>query len=229
MAKKFLAVSRNCPADSDVDHQPEPWKPTHFFFYGSLMDERQIATVLDLDSPPVLSLASVDSYTIKMWGPHPVLVDASPGHVVNGMVYEVQREDHEEALADYETDAYRCAVCCIRPGDGGEPFFGGRVIPTRSFRRGALISKRGRRLELVPLDLEPLEGWASTFPQATSYLCIIGTLLVISTFFFCLLVPCMTNDTDVGETRHISSVGGGLSVRDLPGRRQFRGFCRTGR
>jgi len=36
------------------------------------------------------------------------------------MAYEVQRDDHEKKLAYYETDAYRCAACLIRPESGGE-------------------------------------------------------------------------------------------------------------
>lgn len=122
MARKFLA------AENDTDHtfatyQPDPWKPTHFFFYGSLTDEGQLMKVLHLDSPPILRPASVIGYSIKMWGQYPALVDGPPGNVVNGMVYEVQKEDHEKRLAYYETDAYRCASCLIRP-EAGEQIFG---------------------------------------------------------------------------------------------------------
>ena len=88
------------------------------------MDEHRLTKVLNLDSPPLLSPASLVGYSTKMWGPYPALIDGPPGNTVNGMVYEVQREDHEKLLADSETDAYRSALCYIRPGEGGKGFFG---------------------------------------------------------------------------------------------------------
>ena len=88
------------------------------------MDEQQLKKVLRLDSPPDLRPASIVGYSIKMWGPYPALVDGPPGNVVNGVVYEVTREDHERRLAYYETDAYRSALCYIQPADGGEQIYG---------------------------------------------------------------------------------------------------------
>ena len=123
MLRKFLAAQ----GDSDYTHvtyEPEPRKPVYYFFYGSLMDERKLTQVLRLGSPPVLRPASIVGYSIKMWGPYPALIDGPPGNVVNGMAYEVQNEDHEKRLACYETDAYRCAPCFIKPGAGGEGVFG---------------------------------------------------------------------------------------------------------
>ena len=122
MARMFVLDSQqNAQART---YQPDPWKPPHYFFYGSLMDERQLIKVLRLESPPVLKPASIVGYSIKMWGPYPTLVDGPPGNVVNGMIYEVQKEAHEKVLAYYETDAYRCASCFITPGEGGEQIFG---------------------------------------------------------------------------------------------------------
>ena len=123
MAKKFLAA-QNDPGSGQVTSDPEPWKPVHYFFYGSLMDEIQLTNVLGLNSPPTLQPASIVGYSIKMWGPYPTLVDGPPGNVVNGMVYEVQKEDHEKRLAYYETKAYRCVACFITPGAPGEQIFG---------------------------------------------------------------------------------------------------------
>ncbi|KAF9641882.1 hypothetical protein BDM02DRAFT_3177003 [Thelephora ganbajun] len=121
MAKKFLAA-KNDPNCARVPYEPEPWKPAHYFFYGSLMDERKLTEVLRLDSPPVLRPASIVGYSIKMWGPYPALVDGPPGNVVSGMIYEVQKEDHEKRLAYYETNAYRCASCFIKPTTGDQIF-----------------------------------------------------------------------------------------------------------
>ena len=111
--------------------QPGPWKPVHYFFYGSLMDERQLTNILRLNSPPVLQPASIVDYSIKMWGPYPTLVDGPSGNVVNGVVYEVQKESHERRLAYYETDAYRSVSCFIKPGAGGEKIFGKTFVWAR--------------------------------------------------------------------------------------------------
>jgi len=88
------------------------------------MDEQQLTDILRLKSPPVLQPASIVGYSIKMWGPFPTLVDGPPGNVINGMVYEVQKKGHEGVLAYYETDAYRCASCSIKPEAGGEEIVG---------------------------------------------------------------------------------------------------------
>jgi gamma-glutamylcyclotransferase (GGCT)/AIG2-like uncharacterized protein YtfP len=143
MVTKFLA------ARNDATHQTEPWKPVHYFFYGSLMDEQKLTEVLRLDSTPVLRPASIVGYSIKMWGPYPTLIDGPPGNVVNGMVYEVQKEGHEKRLAYYETKAYRCVSCSIKLGQEESrslerPLCGRVVRTTRIFRREALILKRGR-------------------------------------------------------------------------------------
>lgn len=130
MAKKFRAYSNN-PNRNLAAPQPEPWKPVHYFFYGSLMDENQLTKVLRLDSPPVLQPASIVGYSIKMWGPYPTLLDGPPDNVVNGMVYEVQKEAHEKRLAYYETDAYQCAACFIQPGEGGKQIFGKTFVWAR--------------------------------------------------------------------------------------------------
>ena len=103
---------------------PPPWEPVYYFFYGSLMDDRKLTQVLRLDSPPVLKPAFIIGFSIKMWGPYPALIAGPPGNVVNGMAYEVRQEDHVKRLAYYETDAYRCAPCLIRPGSGGGLIFG---------------------------------------------------------------------------------------------------------
>lgn len=88
------------------------------------MDDKQLSGVLDLNHPPVLRPASIIGYSIKMWGPYPALVDGPPGNVVNGMAYEIQKESHEGRLAYYETSAYKCISCFIKPASGGDQIVG---------------------------------------------------------------------------------------------------------
>ena len=130
MAKKFIAA-REHPGDRTyLDYRPAPWKPIHYFFYDSLMDEQQLTEVLHLDSPPVLRPAFLTGYSIKMFGPRPALIDGPVrvGNIVNGMVYEVQREDHEKMLMRFETDAYQSEWCGIRPEDGGKLIYGSTFL-----------------------------------------------------------------------------------------------------
>lgn len=64
-----------------------------------------------------------------------------PGNVVNGMVYEVQQEEHAKRLAYYETDAYRCALCFIRLGVE-EEIFGKTFVWAGDPNDGDLSAKR---------------------------------------------------------------------------------------
>lgn len=130
MARKFLAA-KNGPNYTWGTYQPGSWKPVYYFFYGSLMDEQRLTGVLRLNSPPVLRPASIVGYSIKMWGPYPALISGPPGNIVNGMVYEVQRENHEKRLAYYETNAYKCTSCFINPGTGGEQIVGKTFVWAR--------------------------------------------------------------------------------------------------
>lgn len=124
MARKFQIAAQLESAGIQASPVPEPWKPVYYFFYGSLMDDEQLTTVLRLTSPPVLRPASIVGYSIKLWGPYPALVDGPPGNVVNGMMYEVRRENHERRLAYYETSSYKCVSCPITPGTGEEQITG---------------------------------------------------------------------------------------------------------
>ena len=117
------AVEESISGQNGADGK-EPWKPVHYFFYGSLMDDQKLIQVLGLTHPPVLRPATIVGYSIKMWGPYPTLVEGPPENVLNGMAYEVQHERHEKRLAYYETDAYMCATCLIKPASGGDQIAG---------------------------------------------------------------------------------------------------------
>jgi gamma-glutamylcyclotransferase (GGCT)/AIG2-like uncharacterized protein YtfP len=95
------------------------FRTQYFFFYGSLMDAGQLRKVLQLQETPVLQPASIVGWDVKMWGQYPALV-FKVNNITNGMAYEVQKEEHVEYLAHYETEVYRVKGCRIKLADGRE-------------------------------------------------------------------------------------------------------------
>jgi len=95
------------------------FRPQYFFFYGSLMDARQLRKILQLQETPVLQSASIVGWDIMLWGQYPALIFKA-NTITHGMAYEVQKEEHVEYLMRYETDAYRVKGCKIKLADGRE-------------------------------------------------------------------------------------------------------------
>ncbi|KAL4732991.1 hypothetical protein BDV11DRAFT_210559 [Aspergillus similis] len=106
-----------------------------YFFYGTLADPALLAEILDLDSLPELRPARIFGYKVKLWGQYPAVIsvdESPPGTdsdcVVEGFVYRVERVQHVERLAEYETGNYRPGACLIVYTDGpanglkGRPF-----------------------------------------------------------------------------------------------------------
>lgn len=92
-----------------------------YFFYGTLKDPSWLAEILNLAEKPKLRPAKLVGYKSKLWGPYPALVDGPTDAIVEGMVYQVQSENHANRLARYETNAYAPVSCQIRFTDGKEP------------------------------------------------------------------------------------------------------------
>ncbi|CAG7558552.1 unnamed protein product [Fusarium equiseti] len=65
-------------------------------------------------SQPTLHQASLTGYALASWGQYRALVPGASSSVVSGFAYEVQTQDHELALARYETGAYKAVPCLIR-------------------------------------------------------------------------------------------------------------------
>lgn len=95
------------------------FRPQYFFFYGSLMDARQLRKILQLQETPALQSASIVGWDIMLWGQYPALIFKA-NTITHGMAYEVQKEEHVEYLMRYETDAYRVKGCKIKLADGRE-------------------------------------------------------------------------------------------------------------
>ena len=120
---RFAAASRT----GFVPIEPIPWKPTMFFFYGTLMDPEILQSVLGLSELPKLQRGTILNFKIKIWGIYPALVRAE-GEGVAGMAWEVQTEEQFRRLRRYETSAYTWCYCNIDLADGG------RVDYARTFR-----------------------------------------------------------------------------------------------
>jgi gamma-glutamylcyclotransferase (GGCT)/AIG2-like uncharacterized protein YtfP len=116
MARKFLNASESDP--KYIPQPPRPFQPTFFFFYGSLMDPKTLATVLDLKEPPQLQSAKVIGYHYKMWGRFPALFGGPTNAEVEGVTFKVQSAEQAQRLQDYETKHYYDSSCFIRLADG---------------------------------------------------------------------------------------------------------------
>lgn len=125
MMRKFMAAEANAEeakaawdrreaailqGEEEKRHSKE-W----YFFYGSLMDPKQLQQVLGRREPPRdLRPAEIIGYNIRMWGPYPVLLDGPPGNVVKGVAYEIEGGEYKDKLARYETANYREHNCMIQ-------------------------------------------------------------------------------------------------------------------
>lgn len=90
------------------------FRPTFFFFYGTLMDPEVLQQILSLDELPRIEKATITKFKIKMWGIYPALVGACDG-VVTGTIWQVANVDQFIRLARYETSAYTpCEVEIMR-------------------------------------------------------------------------------------------------------------------
>ncbi|RMD43062.1 hypothetical protein DV735_g1989, partial [Chaetothyriales sp. CBS 134920] len=94
-------------------HDPPVFQPTHYFFYGTLTQPEILSHILDLKAPPELVPASIEGYSLALWGQYKTLLDGPPCNIVEGFAYEVQTVEDEDKLEYYETNAYESAPCLI--------------------------------------------------------------------------------------------------------------------
>ena len=122
MVYKFLNVRNE---DIFVDYTPT-YCPKFYFFYGPLLGPDQLMRVLHLDERPVTLPASIETYSYKMWGSYPALIDAKQGSVVRGVAFEVTSKEMETRLeAEYQqTDMYRKRGTRIYFENGDPSLFG---------------------------------------------------------------------------------------------------------
>ncbi|KAM3479630.1 hypothetical protein MY8738_005330 [Beauveria namnaoensis] len=92
-----------------------------YFFYGTLMDPKMLAEILQLDHEPILRPARIVGYACKLWGQYPAIVDGEMDAIVNGAACHVESVEHARRLADYETCNYQAKACRIFHTDGNQP------------------------------------------------------------------------------------------------------------
>lgn len=118
-APKAINTDTLNPEPSSPTHKPQPpaqlslstystytYKPTPFFFYGSLADPLLLKSVLQSATPPISRPARVQFYKIKLWGQYPALVSGPPDSYVDGMICIIETAEQQKKLERYETDVY---------------------------------------------------------------------------------------------------------------------------
>lgn len=92
-----------------------------YFFYGSLMDSKNLASVLGLTEVPQLREARVEGYRTMLWNHYPALVRADDV-MVNGMAYQIKTlaevEGQVTRLQRYEGENYDRRMVRIEFKDG---------------------------------------------------------------------------------------------------------------
>jgi gamma-glutamylcyclotransferase (GGCT)/AIG2-like uncharacterized protein YtfP len=113
MQQKFeAATNANYKSSTKI-----PYKPSLWFFYGTLMDLEILQSVLGLPELPVLQKGRIHGFKIRMWGVYATLVSGDRCEV-EGMVYKIESVLQFVRLEEYETSAYRWCFCTIEMDDG---------------------------------------------------------------------------------------------------------------
>ncbi|KAF4450032.1 hypothetical protein F53441_6816 [Fusarium austroafricanum] len=106
----FILKVRNAPEDwfyqpSEPPVQADLFEPPTgpYFVYGTLMDPRMLANVLEIEEKLELRPAKIVGYSRKLWGQYPAMQDGLQDAEVSGAVYHVQSVAHATRLAEYET------------------------------------------------------------------------------------------------------------------------------
>lgn len=107
MFRKFEEAAQD---PSWLYEPPPPWRKSWYFFYGELMDPPTLQSIINpvqSQSAPLPQLypASTQGYTIKLLGDYlaAIVNMGSDWHIpTRGAAYQVQSEDEENRLIEYE-------------------------------------------------------------------------------------------------------------------------------
>lgn len=109
---------------------PDTQFPVWYFFYGTLADVPKLRSLLSLgeDEIPILHEASVMGGNLATWGngKYNALLNGPETSRIEGSAYQVASEEDEDALREYETNAYEVVKCSI--------VMNGCVVDGRTFR-----------------------------------------------------------------------------------------------
>lgn len=91
------------------------YKPTLYFFYGTLTQSEMLRHVLDIskDQRVTLRPTEIIGCSFTNLGQYRALIDGEPGEEVHGRAYLVTSIEDEQKLARYETSTYEARPCDI--------------------------------------------------------------------------------------------------------------------
>ena len=107
--------------------------PKFFFFYDTLIDPNQLASVLGDTEGPVTRPALIEGYSCKMYGSNPSLIDGpSPESIVHGMALEVTSPLMARKIAEHLSYSYVNIDCVMQFEDGDAEIVTGMTFKARS-------------------------------------------------------------------------------------------------
>lgn len=125
MAQKFEDFYANYDAAVAEALRSIPFREKWYFFYGTLMDPKTLAHVLNRSDLPELLPATVYCYKTMLWGEYPAMLDEPKGGDVRGAVCKIKSEEEYKRLKACKTDMYYISGFAASL-DGCSEVWGGR-------------------------------------------------------------------------------------------------------
>ncbi|RVD83684.1 uncharacterized protein DFL_005463 [Arthrobotrys flagrans] len=128
LAKDYIDEADWASLSSIMAPQPQPdlrlaFKPTLFFFYGTLTIPEVLRRILGLNEPPILLNATTRLFKLKLWGPYPALVAPSAEEdpknrvPVPGVACTIETEEQLNRLVAYEGENYTISETLVELHD----------------------------------------------------------------------------------------------------------------
>ncbi|KAL8748444.1 MAG: hypothetical protein Q9184_007297 [Pyrenodesmia sp. 2 TL-2023] len=121
---RYYAYHRLHPeAEATPKEMPPSERDRLYFFYGSLMDSKHLASILELKDEPSLRPAFLDGFHSMLWGPFPAMIPQRDS-TLQGVAYQIRShaevEEQVAKLVYYEGDNYYRQPVKIEFEDGSQ-------------------------------------------------------------------------------------------------------------